>query len=149
MVLPGHFQQRVQVSLIRVHAAVGDQAEQMQLPAATLRVLHGVKQHGILEELAVQDHELNARRVHVHDAPGADVQVPHFAIAHLPFGQADVWTAGLDQGIGIFAQQALVGRLVRQRDGIEIRFRAVTPAVEDDQNQRFRTRHSARDLPVK
>src|SRR5579862_4401431 len=34
--------------------------------------------------------------------------MPHFAVAHLAFGQADVWTAGVDQRIGIILEQAAV-----------------------------------------
>ena len=41
------------------------------------------------EKRAAGDSLIDARDIHVHDAAGADIQVAHFAVAHLPFGQAD------------------------------------------------------------
>ncbi len=70
------------------------------------------------KEFAVLDHQLDAGNVHVNDAPGADVQMTDFAVAHLPVGQADKGAAGVDQRVGIFAQQAIVGRLARKRDRV-------------------------------
>ena len=43
---------------------------------------------GFFLKLAGRDRRVNARDVHLHNAPGADVQVAHFAVAHLPVGQA-------------------------------------------------------------
>ena len=93
------------------------------------------------EELAILDHQIDARDVHVHNAPGADVQMPDFAVAHLPLGQSNKRSAGMNQRVGILAQQPVVGRLARQRDGVGFGFGAISPAIENDQNERFRTRH--------
>ncbi len=99
------------------------------------------------EEFAILDHQVDARDVHVNDAAGADVEMPDFAVAHLPLGQADERPAGVDQRVGIFAQQAVVGRLARQRDGVGLGFGAVSPAIEDDENERFGTRHLFGNAP--
>src|SRR5690242_18871698 len=107
----------------------------MKLAAAGARVLHRTEQNGMLEEFAVLNHQLNAGRVHVNDAPGANIQVADFAVAHLPFGQADVWAAGLDQGVRIFLQQAVVSWLSRERDSVSFGFGPITPAVKDDKNE--------------
>ena len=69
-------------------AAVGDQAEQVQSALAHASVRHGRKQHGMREELAVLDHQVNARDVHVNDAPRANIEMSNFAIAHLPLVDA-------------------------------------------------------------
>ncbi len=127
--------------LPRMHAAIGEQTEQMQPAAAGAGVLHGVDQHGMREEFAVLDHQLDARDVHVHDAPGADIEVADLAVAHLAVGQPDERAAGVNQRVGILAQQAVVGRLAGQRDGVGLGFGAVSPAVEDDENERFGTGH--------
>ena len=81
------FEQRVQMRQLRMHAAVAAQAHQVQ--AVPARVLHRFEQHRILEELARRDHQVDARDVHVDHAAGADVQVAHFAVAHLSFRQPD------------------------------------------------------------
>ncbi len=40
----------------------------------------------MLEQFAVFNHQVEPRDVHVHHASGANVQVPYFAVAHLPVG---------------------------------------------------------------
>ena len=74
------------MGLLRVHTAVGEQPEQVQLSSACAGMLHRVEQHRMREEIAILDHQVNARDVHVHDAPGADIQMPDFTVAHLSFG---------------------------------------------------------------
>ena len=73
---------------MRMHAAVAQQAHQMQPVRA--RMLHGSQQDGIAEELTRRDHQVDARHIHMDDAARADVQMPHFAVAHLAFGQSHV-----------------------------------------------------------
>ena len=80
--------QREQVRNVGMHAAVAEQADEVQLalggrvpsPAETAEP----------SKLLVGDQQFDARDVHVHDAAGADVQMADFAVAHLSFGQADV-----------------------------------------------------------
>jgi hypothetical protein len=95
-------------------------------------MLHRGDQHGMGEELAVLDHQVDPGDVHVHDATGADVEVADLAVAHLAFRQADERSAGMDERVGIFAQKAVIGRLARQSDGVGFGLGAVAPAVEDD-----------------
>src|SRR5581483_5152019 len=77
----------------------------------------------------------------VHDASRADVEMTDFTVAHLPVRQPHEFPAGVNQGVGIFAQQTVVSRLARQRNRVGVGFGAVSPAIEDDENQRFRTSH--------
>ena len=86
-VLLGHAQQGVEMVLVRVHAAIRQQTQQMQPPFAGARLGHGIDQRRVLLELAVLDHQVDLGDVHVDDAAGADVEVPDFAVAHLPAGR--------------------------------------------------------------
>src|SRR5258708_6897865 len=129
------------MSLLRMHTAVGEQAEQMESPLAHARVLHRREQDGMREELAILDHQVDARDVHVNDAAGADVEMPDFAVAHLSFRKADERSAGMNERVGIFAQQPVVSGLARQRDCVGFGLGAVSPAVEDDEDERFGTGH--------
>src|SRR5258708_37537369 len=140
-ILLRHFQQCVEMSLLRVHAAVGDQTEQMEPPLAHPRMLHRGEQDGMREELAVLDHQVDAGDVHVNDAAGANVEMPDFAVAHLSFRKADERSAGMNERGGIFAQQTVVGGLARERDGVGFGLGAVSPAVEDDEDEWFGTGH--------
>ncbi len=113
----------------------------MQSPFAHARVLHCTKQHRMGKELAVLDHQIDTRDIHVNNASGANVQMSHFAISHLSCGQADERPAGMNQRVGIFAEQTVIGWLARQRNGIGLGFGAVSPAVENDEDERFRASH--------
>ena len=75
--------------LVRVHAAIRDQPEEMQLPPALVGPLHRPHDRRIFLELVRRNHRIDARDVHLHNAARADVQVADFAVAHLPVGQPD------------------------------------------------------------
>src|ERR1039457_4086278 len=77
----------------------------------------------------------------MHNAPGPNVQMPDLAVAHLPLRQSHKRPAGVNERVGILAQQPVVSRFARERDGIGFGFGTITPAVENDKNEWFRTRH--------
>ena len=131
-VLFGHAEQGVEMSLVRVHAAVGEQSEEVKTAAASASVFHGCNEDWVGEELAVLDHQLDARAVHVNDASRADVKVAHLAVAHLTVGKSNVGAAGLNQGVGILSQKAVVRGLAGERDGIGLGLGAIAPAIEDN-----------------
>ena len=84
--LLGHFEQREKMLDVRVHAAIAEQAEEVELALAA--ALHRLlKQRNILQ-LLVGDEQVDAGHVHVDDAAGADVEVADLAVAHLAFRQA-------------------------------------------------------------
>src|SRR6266478_6193363 len=140
-VLLGHLQQSVEMLLPRMHATVRHQPEQMQLASSQPGILHRVEQHWVREEFAVLDHQVDARDFHMHDAPGANIQMADFTVPHLPFRQPDKRPAGMNQSVGILAQQPVIRRLAREGDGVGLGFGSIPPAVENDENERFRTRH--------
>ena len=130
-------------SHVRMHAAVADQADQVQLASAA--ALHGFEKQRLAEKFAAGDELIDARDVHLHDAARADIQVAHFAIAHLSFGQSDEGTGGMDQRVGKFLEQAVVVGLAREGDGVALGFGAVAPAVEDGEHDGSRSLgHSTR-----
>ncbi len=112
---------------VRMHAAIAHQADQMQLVAAA--ALHRFEQKRLAEKFAAGDQLIDARDVHLHDSASADIQVAHFAIAHLPFGQADVGAGGVNQRVGKIFQQPVVIGLAGERDGVAFCFGAIAPAV--------------------
>ena len=96
-------------------------------------MLHGFDEHWVLKEFAVLNHEIDARDIHVHDPAGTHVEMANFAVAHLSFGQTDKGPAGMNERIGIFAQQAVIGGLASESDGVGLGFGAVAPSVENDE----------------
>ena len=119
-----------------MHAAIAQQSDEMQLPLAA--TLHGLLKQRHAFQFLVRHQQVYAGDVHVHDAPGADIHVAHFAVAHLAFGQSHERAGSVNQRVGKFAQQLVVSRLARQRDGVALRFRAVSPAIQYRQHDWFR-----------
>src|SRR5439155_21099724 len=68
-----------------------------------------------------------------HDAPGANVDVSHFTIAHLSVRQTDVRTRGMNQRVRKFLQQRVIGWLTGQRDRIAFALRAESPSIQHRQ----------------
>src|SRR5712691_508401 len=87
LVLARNAEQREHMLDVRVHAAITQQAQQVQLPLAPS--LHSLEKQRLPEERAAGDELVHARDVHVDDTARADIEVAHFAVAHLSFGQAD------------------------------------------------------------
>ncbi len=137
LLLLGHLQQREEMVDVRVYAAVAKQSHQVQLPlpAAFHRLLE--KRHVL--QLLVGDQQIDARDVHVHDAPRADIEVPDLAVAHLPFRQADIRAGSVNQRIGEFLEQRVISGFARESDGVAMGFGAVTPAVEHSEHNWFQS----------
>src|ERR1700729_2528342 len=120
---------------VGMHAAVAEQAEQMELASAT--AFHGFAEERLVLEFAAGDELVNARDVHVHDSAGADIQMADFTIAHLSFGEADGGAGSVDERVGKIFEEAIVIWFAREGDGVAFGFGAVAPAVEDGEDDGF------------
>ncbi len=121
---------------MRMDAAVAHQPQQMKLPPPP--VFHGIHKERLAEEFPARDHLINPGDVHVHDAPGAHVQMPDLAVPHLSFRQADVRPRGVNQRVGKFLQQLVVVGRSRKRNGISLSLGPVPPTVQHGQRNRLR-----------
>src|ERR1700689_1442938 len=110
----GDVDQRVQVGEARVHAAVGDEADQVHAG----RVAHGRHEDGVGGEGAIGDGVFDAREVLAHDGAGAEVEVTDLGVAHLPFGQAHGAAAGGELRVRVGRPELVEDRRVGERDGI-------------------------------
>ena len=135
-------QQRMQMRLLRVHAAIREQPQQMQLPPLFARAVDRPHNLRMLVEAAVRDHRIDTRDVHRHHAARADVQMPDFAVAHLPIRQPDKVIRSMQQCVGKLAQQPVVIRFSRLGNCVCVTFRAISPPVQNGQHQRFSHRRS-------
>src|SRR5580765_8497885 len=129
------------MGLLRVNTAVRNKTEEMEATAPRTRVFHCGDERRVREKVSVLNHQINAGDVHMDNSTRTNVEVPDFTVAHLAFGESDERPAGMNQRIGIFAQQAVIGGLASKRDCIRFRLGAVTPAVEDDEDKWLGTGH--------
>src|ERR1700756_5406741 len=66
--------------------------------------------------------------------------MPDFAVSHLSFWQAHERPTGVNEGVRILSQQTVVRRLSCKCDRVGVSFSSISPAVENDEYERFRTR---------
>ena len=102
-VLRGHAQERVEMALVGVDAAVGEEADEVEGSSLLRGEFVGADEGGVGEEGAVEDGGVDAGHVHADDAAGAEVEVADFAVAHLAVGEADEVLAGAEEGVGVVA----------------------------------------------
>ena len=129
----GDAEQGMQVILLTVNTAAAHQAHEVQSPAFFL----GRRQRFLQDRLGgdgpVRHGAVDPEQVLVDDAPGADVEVPHFAVAHLAFGQAHGLTVGGQGGVGMLVHQPIeTGRGGHMHGVVGIGL-SDAPAVEDDE----------------
>ncbi len=126
---PGKLDERLQVGKARVHAAVGDQADQMDALGAGQRAHDCV----VLAEHAIDDGVVDACEVLAYDGAGAEVEVADLRVAHLALRQSDRAAAGGQCGVRVGAPERVEDRRVGKADRIARPRLGEPPAVEDHQ----------------
>ena len=133
----GQFQHGENVVFVAVYAAGGEQAEYMQRLAAVAGTVNGIGQGEIVEKRSSANGAADAGKFLIDDAARAQAHVSHFGVAHLSARQAHCRFRGVNQCIGIGCPQLIPGRGVGAGDGVVFPVGPVTPAIHDQQNQRF------------
>ena len=127
----GQLDQRAQVVHARVHAAVGDEPEQVQ-PAGLARRRAGGAQH----RFSANEPSATASSIRVRswrdDRAGAEVEVADLGVAHLAVGQADGAAAGRElRCAGSAAQSSSKTGVSASSTALPGPGRRQPPAVED------------------
>ncbi len=136
--LEGQFGHGDQVVLVAVYAAVGQQAEDVYGLVGGHGLVHGRANGRVLEELTVTDGLGHPGEVLIHHATGTEVHVADFGVAHLPVRQTDIHARTRDQAVGHAGAQAVQDWLLGRIDGVGFVAFAVTEAIQNHQDQRFR-----------
>src|SRR5579864_3757373 len=122
---------------VRVDTTIAEKSDEMKLPLAP--ALHRFEKQRLADKLPARDQRIDARDVHMNDAPRAHVQVAHLAIPHLPFRQSDKGPRGVYQRVRKISDEPVVIWFTREGNGISLRFGAETPPVEHSENDWFRS----------
>ena len=128
---PRHLHQRFEMCVLAVHAAIGDEPQEVQ--RACPRRMHRADQHLVVEELARLDRAVDPDEVLVDDASSPEVRVPHLAVPHLPVGETDGETAGVQLRDGELPGELVDVRRSLQGDGVPLAAGGIPPPVEDGQ----------------
>jgi hypothetical protein len=114
-----------------VHARrPGQQPHQVQGAARLAEPPPEFLQHRQLVELAPLDALRDAHEVLGDHAAGAEVEVPHLAVAHLAGGESHGEAARVEQRARVTAPQFGPGGRLRERDGVALALGPVAPPVE-------------------
>ena len=110
------------MGVVAVHAAVGEQAHQMQGACRfSMRFPLAATQRGVLKEIAVCNGLGDAGQFLIHHAAGADVGVADLGVAHLSIRQADIHAGSADLGdAGCCRRQRSRFGVVGRLDGIAV-----------------------------
>ena len=116
-----------------VHAAVGAEAEEMELAAVAPDVVVGGLDFLVVHQGVAAAGHIYLHEVLVHYAAGAEVHMPDLAVAHLAVGQADVFAAGVEVGHRIFGTERVDERGSLGVDCIAMVVASFAPTVENHQ----------------
>ena len=125
-----------QVILVCMHAARRREPHQMADPAALPQGRDHVRQQRIARQRSVREGGVDPRQVRHRDAPGAEVHVADFGVAHLPLRQADEALRRIDQTLRASRDQAIEVRRAGIEDGIVPGIGTEPPAVENAEDGR-------------
>src|SRR5439155_6238463 len=91
--------------------------------------------------IPAQDGSINARDLLIDDSASADIEVPNFGITHKSVRQPHALARSVNEGPRILSQEQGIVGCARERDGVRLPLRAISPAIEDDEDYRFGCRH--------
>ncbi len=133
-----HFNQRIQMRVVAVDAAVRQKTHQMKGAAVFLHLVHRVNERLLFEKFSVLNVLGDAGQLLIHDAPRADVQVADLAVAHLSVRQTHIHAACAKLRMREARRQPVqIGRALRF-NGVASGFLVDTEAIHDDQSSDLR-----------
>ena len=127
--LGGELDQRLEVAVGGMHAAVGHQPDEVHARGVAERRL----QHLVLGERAVLDRGVDPRQVLGDDRAGPQVEMPDLGVAHLPLGEPDARPHRGQRGVGMLLPQLVEDRRLRQRDRVAGPGLSEPPAIQHHQ----------------
>ena len=119
-----------------VHSAVGNESEKMHRCTLLDRTAKNPSQRFIFEELPDFNGPVDPGEILVDDATGADIEMPHLGVAHLPLRQSYRAIVGNQGGGGLSCLPTVhVGRSGKM-DRVALPRLPNPPAIENGQQYR-------------
>jgi hypothetical protein len=129
-------EQREQMRIERVHAAVAEQSDEMQRDSARRSVATGGDERSVAEEGAGFDRGTDAHQVLLHHATGTKVHVADLAVPHLTLRQADTPPTRFQQRAGHRTHQVIPVWRLGEGDCVRGGVLAVPPTIENHEADR-------------
>ena len=126
------FENREEMLVARMHAAIGEQPHHVQRTAQRSRRIEACVDDLVLVDGSRAARAVDARKLLMNDAAGTDVQMPDLGVAHLALGQADRHVRRL-KARALAREQLVEKRRVRERDGVARTCGRKSEAVHDNE----------------
>ena len=130
-------EQREHVIDMRVYAAVGQQAEDMQRGIKPFALVDCAHERLVREEIAVLNGLGDAGQLLIDDTARTDIGVTNLGVAHLAVRQTDIQTGSADINQRILLKDAVKVRGVGRLNGIALLLLTMAETVHDDQRGRL------------
>ena len=138
----GQAQHREDMVFVAVHAARRNQAKHVQGGVRGLvDRIAGRDKFRVVEKASIRDRRVDPGQILIHHPAGAQIHMPDFGVAHLAFRQTHTQAGGMHQRMRAIAQQRTPMRQVRLGHGVVGGILAMAPAIQDQQQYRFGSRH--------
>src|SRR5689334_6314889 len=121
----------------RMHAALADQANEMNARVGRDRPLDLLDPGAIRKKTSVLDRFVDANEILHHDSTRAKVEVANLAVSDLACRQADGEPRCLEKRLRITAPELVPGWGRRHGDRVPFALSPVSPAVENHQDYGF------------
>ena len=121
--------------IVAVHAAIADQAHQMNALSGFLGRVHGMNQRCLFKERPVLNVLGDTGQLLIDDTARTDVEVADLAVAHLAIGQTHVHTACTQFGVRIAGHERVQPRRALLIDRIALMSGVDAEAVHDDKGR--------------
>jgi hypothetical protein len=139
---PGHGEDMV---FVAVYATRGQKAEEVHRPPRGLCGVHGPHERRVLREGAGGGVLIDARELLEDDPARAQVHMPDFRIAHLPFREPHGEPRAVDEAVRRLGPEPIPGGGMSQGNGVVGPRLRVTKAIEN--NEQGRASGHGRDSP--
>ncbi|MNS98861.1 hypothetical protein D3C72_1332420 [compost metagenome] len=135
--LRGQFNHGQNMVFVAVHAARRQQPHDMHCFAGLHGLIDRCRQRWVSEEIAFFDFFIQPGQILINDAPGPQVDVPDFRVAHLTVRQANIQPGCGDKSMRLLLPQAIHHRRFGVHNGVVLLLLTVAVAVQDHQYHRF------------
>lgn len=129
----GHFQHGKDMIFVAVHASRREQSHNVQCASALPGQFNRFAQRGVGIKAAILNIHIDPAQILIHHAPGADVEMPHFRVAHLMGRQANKFFGSFKQCVRIIVPKLVPVGLKGGKNSVVVGILAVTETIEYEQ----------------
>ena len=87
---------------VGMYPAIAYQSHKVNRLIVSFSIVESLFQHRLFPEAVVGNRQIYLCEILIYNAPGTEVHMSHLAVAHLPFGKANIHSVGAQGAVRIF-----------------------------------------------